>query len=229
MSDDGGTPAALQFDRAEIAGGAPGALTCTMCQAPIQASYFEVGGAVACVGCGREAGEQAVTGSPAGRFFRALAFGTLAGAVGCGIYYAVRAVTGYEVGLISILVGFMVGGAVRAGSHRRGGWLYQGLAMLLTYLAIVCTYLPETLVAYREAMAKETDAGTGLAVVMFVILLAVMMVAPFLAGIQNVIGILIIGFGLYEAWKMNRRQAVVVTGPYRVGPAPAAPPVPEAG
>jgi hypothetical protein len=33
-------------------------------------------------------------------------------------------------------------------------------------------------------------------------------------GIQNIIGWLIIGFALFEAWKINRRVEVEVTGPF---------------
>jgi hypothetical protein len=48
--------------------------------------------------------------------------------------------------------------------------------------------------------------------------------APFLAGVSNIMGIIIIGIGLYEAWKLNRR--VLVTGPFALGPqaAPTPPP-----
>jgi hypothetical protein len=38
-------------------------------------------------------------------------------------------------------------------------------------------------------------------------------------------GILIIGIGLYEAWKMNRRTPLEIAGPFRVG----APPPPPTG
>jgi hypothetical protein len=40
--------------------------------------------------------------------------------------------------------------------------------------------------------------------------------APFLAGIQNVIGLVIIGFALYQAWQMNRRAPLVINGPFAV-------------
>jgi hypothetical protein len=40
--------------------------------------------------------------------------------------------------------------------------------------------------------------------------------APFLAGAKNIIGLLIIGIALYEAWKINRK--VPIAGPFRIGP-----------
>jgi hypothetical protein len=56
-----------------------------------------------------------------------------------------------------------------------------------------------------------------------VLLFALAMAAPFLAGVQNIVGLIIIAIGLYEAWKMNKRVAIVVNGPYRVGAGPSAP------
>ena len=51
--------------------------------------------------------------------------------------------TGYEIGLIAIQVGFLVGGAVRAGSEGRGGRGYQVLAVLLIYISICANYMPD--------------------------------------------------------------------------------------
>jgi hypothetical protein len=56
-----------------------------------------------------------------------------------------------------------------------------------------------------------------------VLLFALALAAPFLAGFQNIVGLIIIAIGLYEAWKMNKRVAIVVNGPYRVGAGPSAP------
>ena len=53
---------------------------------------------------------------------------------------------------------------------------------------------------------------------LFLLLLA----SPFLAGFQNVIGLLIIGFALWEAWKANRRVPLAIAGPFALAPAGAA-------
>ena len=45
------------------------------------------------------------------------------------------------------------------------------------------------------------------------------MALPFLAGFENIIGIIIIGIGLWEAWKLNPRMQLEITGPYRVAAA----------
>jgi hypothetical protein len=103
----------------------------------------------------------------------------------------------------------MVGGAVRAGSRGRGGWLYQGLAMFLTYGSIVSSYVPDLL--------KEQPESAGFSRLLLVALIFVFAFAvPFLGGFQNVIGLIIIGIGLYEAWKLNRRVELTLSGPYRV-------------
>jgi hypothetical protein len=55
------------------------------------------------------------------------------------------------------------------------------------------------------------------------VLLAFLYLAPFLAGLENVIGILIIGFAVWEAWRINRRVKVAIEGPFEVKPSGAAP------
>src|SRR2546422_2854982 len=61
---------------------------------------------------------------------------TLFRSLGAGLYFGIEAATGYELGLVAVVVGLMVGGAVRKGSNGRGGWRYQALAMFLTYCAV---------------------------------------------------------------------------------------------
>ena len=50
-----------------------------------------------------------------------------------------------------------------------------------------------------------------------VALVAIAVVAPFLAGFENILGLVIIGFALFQAWKMNRRVPLAISGPYAVG------------
>jgi hypothetical protein len=218
---------------------------------------------MACDACRDGVANEAIPGNGASRLLRAAAAGLGGAVVGAGIYYAVLAITNYEVGLIAILVGLLVGGGVRWGSHGRGGWLYQGLAVVLTYGAIVGTYVPFILQAGEEATvaesasSDETSAGaTGgapsasdvalastetastlgtspgeasgdavavaaapscaQAVVGIALFAAFVAAVPFLAGFENIIGWLIIGFALFQAWKMNRRVERVVTGPFQL-------------
>jgi len=57
------------------------------------------------------------------------------------------------------------------------------------------------------------------------LILGIAFAAPFLGGFENIIGILIIGFALWEAWKLNKHEPLTISGPFRVGETlPAAPP-----
>lgn len=53
------------------------------------------------------------------------------------------------------------------------------------------------------------------------VLYAIAFAAPFLMGFENIIGILIIGFAVYQAWSMNARRVLDVKGPFRVAARPA--------
>ena len=53
---------------------------------------------------------------------------------------------------------------------------------------------------------------------LIVYLLACIM--PFMGGLQNIMGLVIIGIGLYEAWKLNKRVPLQITGPYAIATAP---------
>jgi hypothetical protein len=203
------SPEGLRFDEPAAGAGAP---VCGRCQAAIADAYYEVNGHVVCPGC-KTALEQTPTGSGASRMLRATAFGLGGAILGAGIYYAILAATGYEIGLVAIAVGWLVGLGVHKGSEGRGGWAYQSLAVGLTYLAIVSTYVPFIMKAVTADGAGQADElAVGV-----VALLALAAASPFLAGFENVIGILIIGFALYQAWQMNRRVPMTINGPFAVG------------
>ena len=261
----------LQFEKAEFDSSQPSSLTCQACQKVIQGTYFEFNKKMLCVPC-KESVEKTLTGgSRIKRLFLASAAGSMAAFLGAGIYYGIEKLTGYEFGLIAIVVGFMVGAAVRWGAQRRGGWVYQLLAVFLTYNAIVMTYIPSIIEEFggrktkKEAVATSSPAtiatptnvsslptnqetatanpssvppsspasvGTTSTASIFpkekisfgkfmLGIGAIFLVAylvPFLAGVKNIIGLVIIAFGLYEAWKINSKTRWVINGPFQVGP-----------
>jgi len=245
-----GTPTGddLQFERAERTSSAA-AMSCGVCKQAITASYYEINGHVACQRCRSRLVVERNQGSSAGRFAHALGLGLGAALFGAGLYFGIAAVTGYEFGLVAVVVGLVVGGAVRKGSSGRGGWRYQALAMFLTYTAVVVTdssliarELGQQLLAHRDsaqAAANTTlkqasapgavmtpDAaagqrrerpGTLALLVGLAVLAALAYAAPIMIGISNPLHLLIAGFALYEAWKLNRGVAIRVTGPYQVG------------
>jgi hypothetical protein len=241
----------LQFERADYAQ-PPAEMICGQCKRAITTSYYLAGDQTLCGLCRNDLERALTSGSRLGRFAKAIGAGSVAAFLGFLLYYGIAALTGYEFGLIAIVVGFAVGSAVRWGSNGRGGWAYQGLAILLTYLAIVSTYIPPIVTAIRaeEATAAISEspeepsdpsvvevsqtpdtigaAATGEAgivrfLVALVFLMALACAAPFLAGVENVIGLIILAIGLFEAWKLNKRTTFTVTGPHALAKPPAAP------
>jgi hypothetical protein len=76
---------------------------------------------------------------------------------------------------------------------------------------------------YAQALdvSDLTVGEQAVAVAVFVaIVLAIAAVAPFMAGAENIIGILIIGIALWEAWRRNRRVELCFEGPFEVGKQP---------
>src|SRR5205823_2163301 len=136
-----GSVPSLQFDRAEFATPASSA-KCASCNQVIVQSYYEAGGKTICSSC-RETLAGAVDSGGMSRFLRALAAGFGAAILGSIVWWGVRKLSGYEIGLISIGIGIAVGRAVRWGGRNRGGWKYQLLAVLLTYASIAGNYMPD--------------------------------------------------------------------------------------
>lgn len=205
----------MQFERAEFT--APVAAQCSACQQPLAGGYFSANGQVLCAGCAESLRAQlGGTGSRAGRFLQAALFGGGAALLGGAVYGAVMAYAENQWGIISIAVGFLVGKAVRQGSGNRGGWRYQLLAAALTYAAVCGAY---AFAIYHGIGAPTAETIVGL------ILLAYRL--PFLGGFENILGILIIAFGVFQAWQMNRGLDFAITGPHPL--APGAPATPLAG
>lgn len=197
----GAPSGSLQFDTAEPAVADPRAFSCAVCSRGIDTVYHETNGRIVCSAC------RAQMESVRGNFGSAVAFALGAGAVGWAIYYGILAATGYELALISILVGFMVGRAVNRASDGLGGRAYQALAVIVTYLACTMAFLPMIL-AEGERVAAG-GAGVLGAVVLALIL-------PFLAITESPIGIIILGVGLWEAWRSNTPAELNFSGPHAV-------------
>src|SRR5256885_1750176 len=142
----------LQFDHVERAGQTPG-LTCSICQRPIAASYYEINGKVTCQGCRGQIMAAWNRGSSSQPFAKALGLGAAAPAPGAGVNPA----------------------------------------------------------------APPGRARPRLLAVLFGVafLLALAYAAPVIIGFSSPLHLLIAGFALYEAWKLNRGVALRVTGPYQ--------------
>jgi hypothetical protein len=242
----------LQFETVEHAGAGGAAATgqnCLLCKQPIGSTYFALGDGMLCTACAEQLRAPA-PGSGFGRLVKASLLGLGAGLVGALIWFVIRRVTHYEIGLVAILVGLMVGKAVYKGSAGVGGRGYQILAVLITYCCIAANYMPDILQSVLDAErqqnagavqpgaqpvgpanapaqnpaangAGQPERSATWSVLRWVIILAFVFVfslaTPFLAGAENLIGLLIIGFALWEAWKLNARRPLPISGPYQLG------------
>jgi hypothetical protein len=203
---------------------------CVACKQPVGDTYYQAQGQVVCAPCAEriQAGQQA---APALSLMRAALYGGAAALAGCALYALVAIVLHAEIGLIAILVGWMVGKAIRHASYGRGGRPQQILAVLLTYFAITTSYIPVILyhAATNPRVAQTTDApvssdapgkvrprmSVGAAALFLLVLTAV---APFMSltsGVSAWISLFIIFIGLQYAWKLTARREIQLMGPYQ--------------
>ena len=221
-------------------------VTCAACDRPIGDAYFDVNGTTVCETCHGEIARQAETPRGAGILFRAIAFGVVAAVVGAALYYAVIAITNFEIGIVAIAIGYMVGFSVRKGAGG-GGRRFQVIALVLTYWAVGLAYMPLAFKGIANAQhdrqaagkagtaiqaSERTDSkgappavglGIGLALLAgFSFALPVLAVIGSLPG--GIISAAIIVFGMQQAWRMTAAPRLVITGPYRI--AAASPVVP---
>lgn len=220
----------LSFEQADMESAV---VPCARCAQPLSGEYYEADGTSVCAACARIIRYGEPGDSPFVRAARALGLGILAATASGFLWWAIRAATGYEIGLIAVVVGLAVGFAVRFGARARGGWFYQTMGIVLTYLAIVSTYVPEAMDAIRAPPPEDRPSPEEVTVeaapppappaddiptpIVFVIACVIALFAPFLAGLENIIGMAIIAFALWEAWRVNKRPIKKLLGPYALG------------
>src|ERR1017187_550794 len=231
------SPQDLQFQHAEPIGDAASegsAQTCAACKQPVGDTFYQAQSHVVCPPCAAriQAAQQA---APPLSLMRAALYGGAAALGGCAIYALVAIVLHAEIGIIAILVGWMVGKAIRHASYGRGGRPQQILAVALTYFAITTSYIPVVLYQYARSphrveqrqQAQTTDAPADArprisfsGIALFLLIRAA--IAPFLSltsGISAWISLFILFIGLRYAWKLTERREILLMGPYR-GEAP---------
>lgn len=122
----------LDFDHADDRQ-ATGQFDCGLCKKVILDQYFQANDLSMCGPCKDNyfAEKPGCSG-----YFRAAAFGFVGAILGALIDLLVTVLTGYQLGLIAIVMGWLVGAAVNLGARGRGGALFQILAMGFTYFAI---------------------------------------------------------------------------------------------
>jgi hypothetical protein len=219
------TPSAdeLQFDRAEYASptAAAAETTCGACKRPILDTYYALNDILLCPECRDRVEQQWRGGSRIGRSAKATLLGSLAAVAGFAIYFGVLKIANKGLDM------FLTYTAIVAS--------YSGVfipAMFAKFEADRAEKVLDDAKAQGEEKpaeaakgvpAKEAPAKVGeaeatqpwpLALALFVGLLYAL---PIMVGFQQPIGLFIIAFALWEAWKMNRRAHLVINGPYAVG------------
>jgi hypothetical protein len=78
--------------------------------------------------------------------------------------------------------------------------------------------MPDIIEAFVKVINKQPGvvmtAGMFIRIAFAVVRLS--LETPFLPGAENIIGLLIIGFALWEAWKFNMHRPLPITGPYQM-------------
>jgi hypothetical protein len=220
----------LQFRKVETEDAAQH--RCALCARGFAGDYYHVAGAVTCPPCAqsRLAGQQLRGGWP--ELGRAALFGTGAAIAGSLLFVIVSWAIHMRFGLLAIVVGVMVGKAVLLGSRGCRGRRFQILAVLLTYGAITTSYIPEIVTGIAQAQVKRQNAQKAAGqpvtvsgvrkitpaqlVVGLVAIVTLSLIAPFLLLTQGTgfIGLIIIGIGLMQAWRLTQPDDAAIMGPY---------------
>ncbi len=129
---------------------------------------------------------------------RAGLLGGMAAVLGFGLDLLLTAILGVRVLLMPLVIGIAVGWAVQIGANGCGGWVFQIMAVLMSYLAIVLGHLALIPAEVRDMLDLSLPSA------MFVFSL------PLLRGINGVFGLAMILLGLFQAWRWNRRPRSTV-------------------
>ncbi len=198
----------LQFRQAEFAEEPP-KLSCAACQAAISGEYYQLGGVPVCGTCAQQwrALQQGPSQAELTRGALFASGAAIAGAVGMAV---IASVTGFQFSIAAIGVGWLVGKAMRLGTNGFGSRHCQILSVALAYLGITLSSLPTL------AKALSRDGTSGLSVTL------IALAAPFLelaGGINGILRLLILFFGLSQAWRMTGPDKRSLTGPHSTEPA----------
>jgi hypothetical protein len=233
MSDLSPDPKAVpQFATAEYAS-KTSQQTCAACKTAIDGRYYRVNGMLSCEHC--TARSQLPADSHT-RFVRGILFGIGGAVLGLIVYSVFGIVTGLVIGYLSLAVGYIVGKAIKLGSHGSGGRRYQVAAVLLTYAAVSLSAIPMAIFDQRKSAADESGsaqhvqqkappgvtsaqpAPSTMAPGQAIAYLALLgLASPFL-GLQDpfhgVIGLIILSVGIRIAWRLTAGTDLQILGPF---------------
>jgi hypothetical protein len=201
----------LEFEHASFDAPEHKTRICNVCGTPISDVYYTHGATTICPRCQPTHAQKLGQSS----FMLAVAYGVLAAVAGALVYYGIRAVTGYELGIIAIGVGIGVGIAVRKGAGPSTSKIYRLLALALTYFAVVSTYIP---MIANDLTQNAADTPVAVA---YVFAAGLSLLMPyFLVSGGQAMGLIIIAIGLWEAWRRSApRVEDHIAGPFQINSA----------
>lgn len=185
---------------------------CANCNQPLESTYYQANGMNVCEDCANSL--RVACDAPGKTHLAKGAMYAVGTALVCSaVYAAIVVMTHFELGLVAIAVGWIVGRAARIGAGGRGSRPLQIIAVVATYMAISGSLLFQ--IVYE--ITKAGKAINGISGYLFVFLVS--MGRPLFElseGFGGIIGLVIIFFGLQQAWQNTRALAVDVAGPYHV-------------
>jgi hypothetical protein len=152
MAEQSASSGVPQFNKAEYS--AQRANQCEMCGQALGAAYYRVKNAVACEACALKAKSE-LPADAHSDFIRALVYGIGAAILGMIVYAAFTIITSIEIGIMSLVVGFLVGRAMKIGAKGAGGTRYQIAAVILTYAAVSMAAVP--IAIFQESKHADTQ------------------------------------------------------------------------
>jgi hypothetical protein len=168
-----------------------------------------------CTACRDKIATTLATATSSASFAKAALYGgAVAFASGAG-YAIFVAVSHVQLALVTIGIAFVTAQAIRKATSGIGGLRFQVLAVALTYMASTMGFLPPILGGVHDG------ANHLFAVVL------VALAAPFYELRESPLGLLIVLFGLWEAWRRTRGAPPTIEGPFQLAPAAAVPAPPS--
>ena len=250
MSD---TSSELSFERATYENRDEARPPCGLCQKELGSHYWRWQQRVVCASCRDQLERTLAKSRSGASFAKALLLGGLTALGCGIAYAVFVAISTIQIAFVTIGIAFLVAKVIRKASSGVGGLRFQVLAVVLTYVAGTMGYVPAifkaissdakshaaqtqstTPAASKDADGKDgevegtpgdrhqpADVGTLLGAIAF--LGGLVLASPFLTFTESPIGMLIILFGLWEAWKRSRGVPLSLDGPYNVPPKTAGP------
>ncbi len=206
--------------------------TCAACKRPITSTYFQGPNVVVCPECTATIARRQKT-PPLPVLVKSILYG-LGAAVAGSVLYAVVLINVGQFALVAILIGYMVGKAIRYGAGGLGSRPQQVAAILLTYFAVTVGIVP--VVLYRMSqkvvvtespspapqdsqarMAHQRPAFPPAVVLLRVTVGALAYpIFGLKAGLNGIFSLVIILFALLRAWQMTRSTQIILAGPHSV-------------